>query len=499
MKEIITASLKIKFAQEIIQYQSLILMALVTYWIAARWDAIKQRFSPEGMGPTLFWLITAFSVFFGVVCAVDWGTEYVLLAATIALGVALAMFDSAISICFFIALLFMRPWEIIKDNDYFGVLPKLTMSLCIANLLLGYARKKTVTLRWNRTATFLFAYAGWCYLTTMKSSNPGLYQTIFFDNFFKCTFLFTLILNMMDSVEEINLVLWTMVITMFGVGFVSIYQTAETAEALQHVLTEKVRLMGFGAFSNSNDIGALMVMIFPFAFVPLVQKGSKLFTRVLSGTVVAMVFECVRLSQSRGAMLGVAAILGFVALSTIKNRKAAIALAIVGALGVGAVAKVSGGRSEADLNESSEIRMVYIQTGLMMGLKNPVFGVGFEGYGDNFNAYQTKAVADTIGHRTAHNSWILALAETGFLGLFLYAAVFFSALVSSWRFVGQRPEFFLAIVGYGIAMTFLSHTYFIYPYLMYGLQGVAARLYGEEREAEAEKALAKLSPVTVIP
>ena len=493
MEAIIKASLKLQFSTELVQYQSLIILTLVIYWIAARWNALRERYSPQNMGLGLFAVIFGFGTFAAVVFAVDWGTEYLLLAITLGLGIALALSDTAISICFFLALLFLRPWEIMTEpNDHFALLPKLTMAFCIGNALLRWAKTRAFNFKWNRTATALVGFATWAFITTFKGGNMAENQALFFDNFFKCVFLFLLILNALDSREEINLIIWTIVITMFGVGVASIYRTSLLAQALEGIAVLKVRLSGFGAFENSNDIAALMVMILPFSLMPLIRKNIAIPVKIFCLSMVGIIIECIRLSQSRGALMGVVAIIGIMILSTMKNRKMAIILAALGVAGVLAVASVSS-RSEADLAESKEIRMVYIQTGLMMGVKNPVFGVGFNSYANRFFEYATGAV-DGAEHRTAHNSWVLAFGETGFLGFLLFASVYFTSLYNAFQFRKEKAEFFLAIVGYGIAMTFLSHTYFIYPYVLYALSGVASRLYGRPEPEKNTLASATLLP-----
>jgi O-antigen ligase len=110
----------------------------------------------------------------------------------------------------------------------------------------------------------------------------------------------------------------------------------------------------------------------------------------------------------------------------------------------------------------------------MMAIKNPVFGVGYEAYEENFERYATEILFEW-GHRTAHNSWILALAELGLIGFLLYIAIYVTSIQSAIRIFETSPEFLTALAGYGAAMTFLSHTYLLYPYFLFGLVGAARR------------------------
>jgi hypothetical protein len=119
--------------------------------------------------------------------------------------------------------------------------------------------------------------------------------------------------------------------------------------------------------------------------------------------------------------------------------------------------------------------MTYIKTGLNMGIRNPILGVGYESYEINFERYATEILYEW-GHRTAHNTWILAFAETGFLGFGFFVMMFWSAIQMSRQVFDQFPEYLVSLVGYAIAFSFLSHTYLLYPYMLYGLIGVAHRI-----------------------
>ncbi|MBI3543312.1 MAG: O-antigen ligase family protein [Deltaproteobacteria bacterium] len=488
----ILAALKVTFALTLAQFQAMLLFVLVMYWIASRWEAIQKKFSPENLGPTMLAVIIAFSIFVGTMFAMDWGTEYLLLAVMLATSIALALCDTAISICVFTALLFLRPWEIIQNNDYFAILPKATMSLCIMNAMLDLSRQKKFKVTWNPTASYILGFGIWLLVTSVKAANPAEAQSFFFDTFFKNTFLFVLVLNLIRTQDELELIVWTIVLTMFGVGAASVYQTWEyqnspVLAALNGYAasdSDELRLIGFGAFENSNDIAALMVMVLPFCLVPALQKTASWLTRSVAVIVMIMIATCIFMAKSRGAQMGVVAMLGMYAFLKMKNRKHALIIGVIGALAMAGAMSLTK-RNEADLDESKRFRMIYLETGLVMGVKNPLLGVGFNGYADNFTRYQTGEVDGTL-HRTAHNSWVLAFGETGFIGIILFIMIFASSVKTAWGIRHRNPAYLMALIGYGIAMTFLSHTYFIYPYLLYALTGLASHLQAKQEDPAPE-------------
>jgi O-antigen ligase len=140
---------------------------------------------------------------------------------------------------------------------------------------------------------------------------------------------------------------------------------------------------------------------------------------------------------------------------------------------------VMANRSEEDLEMSSAGRMTYLKAGLRMGVKHPLLGVGFNGYPSNLHLYNTESLEEDQ-QMTAHNSWVLVFAETGLFGLILFTAAFWFCLKMAWSLYREKPELLLALVGYGVTMVFLSHSYLIYPYLLYALILCAYRLRKED-------------------
>jgi O-antigen ligase len=138
-----------------------------------------------------------------------------------------------------------------------------------------------------------------------------------------------------------------------------------------------------------------------------------------------------------------------------------------------------GSRTSADLEGSTNSRKTYIIAGAWMGIKRPIFGVGFDGYAYSLSKYATGPLEEADA-MTAHNSWILVFAENGLIGFILFVGIYVSSLKMSWQIKGTDPEYLLSLISYGIAITFLSHSYGIYLYLLYAI--VAAAKHSSDRE-----------------
>jgi O-antigen ligase len=76
-----------------------------------------------------------------------------------------------------------------------------------------------------------------------------------------------------------------------------------------------------------------------------------------------------------------------------------------------------GGRSDASADESTQLRYEAWASGLEMFRNNPVFGVGSGQFGDHH-------------YLTAHNSFVLTMAEMGFFGLVLFVAIIWVSMKS---------------------------------------------------------------------
>jgi O-antigen ligase len=184
-------------------------------------------------------------------------------------------------------------------------------------------------------------------------------------------------------------------------------------------------------------------------------------------------------SQSRGAMLALAAQALMAGYLKSHGKKWLGTLLLGGLLGTGyLVALKAIPRDSGEMAASSESRITYWKTAVNMTLHHPLFGVGFDQYPDNYDAYSIGTKYEW-GRRTAHSSWFLAFAESGIPGGILFVSFFIAVLRTAWRHRQGRPEQLYALVGYGVAMSFLSHTYGMYLYLLAGL--ILASDYTKDR------------------
>jgi O-antigen ligase len=202
----------------------------------------------------------------------------------------------------------------------------------------------------------------------------------------------------------------------FG-GSTAILQQEAESEDGEEPLTA-VRIRGTGIFNDPNDLAMSLLIVFPFLFTAVVSPNPGL-TRRLGGFVaLGILAYALYLTQSRGGLVGLAGLCAAYAYRRFGRRLGLIlATVVVGA----SLVVLAFGQSRLSRLESSEAsaqgRVQAWSAGLEMVRSKPVMGVG----AGQFTEYH---------ERVAHNSFVHAFAETGFVGGFFFVGMFY------WLFVG---------------------------------------------------------------
>lgn len=142
------------------------------------------------------------------------------------------------------------------------------------------------------------------------------------------------------------------------------------------------------------------------------------------------------------------------------------------------IPRLIGGR-QAEINTTggtAQLRIQFWVEALTQFKRSPVFGIG------------SGHIVDFLGGMQAHNSFLAAYSELGFLGGTLFLGMFFLAF---WRMYQLRPrrgrpsvpelerlrQFLLAMtVSFGVSAASLNHTYGILTFAIMGVSAAYIRL-----------------------
>lgn len=249
---------------------------------------------------------------------------------------------------------------------------------------------------------------------------------------------------------------------------------------------------GQGWFKNSGEFGIEMCIFLPLAatfcyalyrFWPRWKRVFFLFFPVtaLTGTIS---------SSSRGALVGAAAVLVWLLLSSRHKVKALLGLALVAALVFTLVPPEQKARfATAGEDRTSITRLERWERGLEMAGKYPILGVGYGNW-----SVAVRKLYDVEGD-LSHNIFIECVSELGYVGLAMFLALILGCFASNRqtrRLAGEnRFVFYLAHGLDGALVGFLASGFFVtvlyYPYFWVNLALTAAlnRIAVQAAAAEA--------------
>lgn len=432
----------------------------------------------------------------GLVFAAAWplvselGGHRALLAFALSGSFLLGLLHPVIAACVMSSLLFLRPWELAPNGELLATIPRLSAMVACISLIVHKLARRDFFIVWNTGLTLFALLVGWFYVSTVLSGNSPNGFAIISEAFVPISVLLLLVANVFQSKQDLRMLEYSLVISVASMVATaallgSLTNTGDDFSAEETAL----RLSGAGMWANSNDLAALMVLALPFAARRVLSAEEHWLERLLMSALGAVLLFGLYQAQSRGAILalGVIIIAILVHRGTIKALFSARSISpgmivVVCALIVAPIILLFGiSREASDLSESASARLSYLYAGLGMAKDYPLFGVGIGNYPARYEQYAPSFVE--WGERTAHSSWVLPLAETGIPGLLIFVTLIGAAVFRAYRVRLESPQYLWAWLGYGVSMSFLSHTYLITPYLLLGMTLVASR-----REQMAEGA-----------
>ena len=414
--------------------------------------------------------------------AVALGASAAALHPMAALGIALGVgaiawvLSSALNATLaFIVVLVLRPAE------HFPALAamqpaKLIGLVAILSLLITKLFHSDLRLSRAPQGKWVLALAGGVLLSSIMSSNRAASFELFSDAFVKMLIMYGLLVHLVTTKAQsvrLNVAL--------GLCTVALALLAIHVKSSGLATIEGNRAAIVGLLGDPNDLALVLLIYVPFfAELALMSRG---FPRLGWGLLLAILVSGIFVTVSRGGALGLMAALGF----TFYDRGTfslrlflapALAVVVVGMLLLAGVNDRSSGAFKAgQLDESAQGRLDMWGSGIRMGVRNPIFGVGFGQFPENFESYARSPVV--WGQRDAHNSFIKAAAETGLVGF-----IPFMALVALTFRVGFRlrkasvPEdtpmeravrrsLFPSMTGFCVAAFFLSQCWSWFLFILF--------------------------------
>jgi hypothetical protein len=219
-----------------------------------------------------------------------------------------------------------------------------------------------------------------------------------------------------------------------------------------------------GILQDPNDFALAIGLGLPLALTLWARRRS-LFTTLMMVAIVGLGVTCIIFTASRTGQVVIVAVA--VAYFAVRFGWKGIALGAV----LAAPALILGGRSTGEASASSQERLEAWAVGLRLWRESPLWGVGQGQFPEHH-------------YITAHNSFVLAAAEMGTVGLLLFVGLYyvaFKVVLTGMRRYRQVPQaavaylwgrgLLAALCGMVAGTFFLSLTYHPVIWLFFGLTG----------------------------
>ncbi len=313
-------------------------------------------------------------------------------------------------------------------------------------------------------------------LASVISTNPASSLAHFRDEFVKLLTMYVLVVHLVDTKARAVKLHLSLGLSTVCLALYAFYQrTAGLANI------EGNRSGFVGLLSDPNDLALVLLMYVPL-FVELTM-GSRGARRLIWLFPLTVLISGILVTVSRGGVLGLTFALGAVFYDRgrawlrplLFSAGAACMLGLMLLAGVND--RTSGALNQDGMDESSRIRLDAWKSGLRMAAYNPVFGVGFQQFSDNYQAHAWDPVK--WGPTEAHNSYIKVAAETGMVGFLPFMVLVMLTFRSAYRLrKAEVPEdspmeravrrsLLPAVTGFCVAAFFLSQSWGWFLFILF--------------------------------
>jgi probable O-glycosylation ligase (exosortase A-associated) len=411
-----------------------------------------------------------------------------IVVAMLAAGWGFALQSPLYAACLYLWIAYFRP-ESWAWNDLFVA---LNLSYIAGAYLIVRTMIAGVPLRLGFRGLLLVLFLAQALIATWLGVDSA-YSFEYLRDFSKVIVITLLLMNIVRTSNELRLVL---IVIACSLGFEAVKQGWA-----QLILNPGARNGNGVPFLGDNNLVAVgMAMLIPI-IAALAETSSGWWKRGWQFANIGVFYRGLS-TYSRGGFLSLGAV-GAVQLwrSPHKFRSiAAIAVVAVLVLPVlpqqfwDRMSTIAAAGDERD--SSTEGRLHFWQVAVAMANDHPLTGVGHSGYQRAYNQYDWTAGEYGV-NRAVHSSWFGVLAELGYPGLLLFAAIIFSSLRACRRVrkAAQRGELPGNMGPYAVALesslvafiiggSFVSFHYSEMLWHYFGLTIVLERVAAHEMAAE---------------
>ncbi|HXF05571.1 MAG TPA: O-antigen ligase family protein [Blastocatellia bacterium] len=366
----------------------------------------------------------------------------------------------------------------------------------------------------------LILYTVVIFASSVRAVNPELADERLFDHL-KSLAIVLVVINLMTSRLDLRHVTWVLVLVGAFLSTISMYQVATSAYTQEfgglgrikvaHIVDRVRQPRIAGPVGDPNFYAQILVPLVPLAFYQLWKEPS-LRLKLIAAYSLSMISLALVFTYSRGGILALAVVvLLAVIMKKIKPRHLVLGFILFLPLWLVVPREFEGrlstlkqlipGADETsmDVDTSFRERVLLMQVAWEMFRDHPVLGVGAGNYSEHYEDYAQR-IGSTVSsyedfgqRRFPHSLYLEIAAETGLVGLLLFAGIVvvtFLRARSAIRLFTKAGDIHsahivtalaLGLVGYLTSSVFLHGHYLRYFWLLVALMVAARRIGSAER------------------
>jgi putative inorganic carbon (hco3(-)) transporter len=372
-------------------------------------------------------------------------------------------------------------------------IPQLLAIASLATLLWHFILSRRIQPYWSQELSWFALFFVLVTIGIAFATNRSLAINNWSGVYVKIAIMTLALVWLTREVSDFSLMARMVVLAGMAVGGVALFNKVNGIGLVEGTRVTIGRDFG-SILGDPNDLA--LVMLFPASFALSLMTTPRLqkIDRLLGWLGFFVVLGAIIATQSRGGLLGIAAVMGLTATRVIKSKTVLMALGGLALLILFAVAGISGrssgGASEQGVDESAMGRIYAWGAATKMGITHPLTGVGI----DNFyvNYYRYSSHWDGKNH-AVHSTWFSVLAETGLLGLGIFLTLVTVNVRTAYKTIGvidKQPQqhgryppmvcavaqaVMVGLVGFLISGTFLNQSLNWPFYVLLALNVATAR------------------------
>lgn len=321
----------------------------------------------------------------------------------------------------FVIISFFRIHEVIPQLFTLRI-PLLLALGSLVSLAWGIFSKR-ITLFWTKELTVFALFFCHATMSVFLASDRATAMAYFTNTYVKIGIMVLAISWLCANIHKLRYATFAFVLAGITVAVVALSNKAKGIGLVEGTRVTIGRDLG-STLGDPNDLS--LVLLFPAGFSLAIglNKGNNWLIRLAGLLTFVLMGAAIVATQSRGGLLGIAAVAGIFAYRRIKSK---MLLGFIGVLCLGVLFafagindRQSGGAHEEGIDESAMGRIHAWVAAFRMATHNPFSGVGLDNFILNYFTYSD--FWDGKNH-AVHSTWFGVLGETGFVGLILFIAM----------------------------------------------------------------------------